>query len=271
MSDGDIRVRIDDDDAPTGRPARTEAAPSSSDEQELRRAHTERAHLHAQAFQGQLEAARARRAMADTEAAAAEAAYARAMEDGNYADAGGAQRRIARAEAEGLHMDEVAMNLEQRCNEAVRWASTDPVEAVAQGRTPKSAEWIRKHPSWVLSPQKSAQLQAAHESAIAENIPVDSSQYFSHIEGKIGLREGSATSRKRGETVEPGVRVINARSGEPLPPNAVRMSKREYDLATDGSLRWETGKNRGKPLGVKEFLRRKNLMAADPRWERLPD
>jgi hypothetical protein len=265
MSDGDIRVRIDDDDAPTDRP-RAEA-PSTNDEQELRRAHTERAHLHAQAFQGQFEAARARRATADVEAAAAEAAYARAMENGDYADAGAAQRRIARAEAEGLHLDEVAMNLEQRCNEAVRWASTDPVEAVAQGRTPKSAEWIRNNPSWVLSPQKSAQLQAAHESAMKESIPVDSDQYFSHIESK--LHGGSATSRRSGETVEPGVRVVKAKSGEPLPPNAVRMSQREYDLATDGSLTWETGKNRGKPLGVKEFLRRKNLMARDPAWQKL--
>ena len=56
---------------------------------------------------------------------------------------------------------------------------------------------------------------------------------------------------KRGEKPEPGT-------------CHVKMTKREYELATDGSLTWETGPNRGQPLGVAEYLRRKGITDTAP-------
>jgi hypothetical protein len=48
------------------------------------------------------------------------------------------------------------------------------------------------------------------------------------------------------------------------------MSKREYELATE-DLTWIYCPNRGKPIGLKEYLRRRKITDNAPEWRRLED
>jgi hypothetical protein len=257
----EIKIRIDDDDGGSSSAARQPAKPATANEHnseaERRRVYAERAHLERQMLQARYQAVTAQCAEAEAEAQTAELESRTAYENGDTAGMAAAQRKIARAEARALRADEAKAALENA--HAYRSSTlSDPVEAYAQGRTHRSADWIRRHPDYITDARKNAKLQSAHHDALAEGLSLDSDDYFAHIEKTIGLRDGSPAQR------------ASRASGDPLPPNAVRMSKREYELATDGTLTWERGPNRGKPLGVREYLRRRQITDNAPEWQRLP-
>jgi hypothetical protein len=52
--------------------------------------------------------------------------------------------------------------------------------------------------------------------------------------------------------------------------DAVKLSRREYDLATDGTIVWESGPKKGQAIGAAEYIRRRRQIDNDPRWFRLP-
>jgi hypothetical protein len=90
------------------------------------------------------------------------------------------QRRMARAETRALKLDEDKAMLEAQAQHYAR--PSDPVEAYAAGRTEPTANWVRAHREWVIDPQKSQKLTAAHHDAVAEGHEPDSDGYFSHVE-----------------------------------------------------------------------------------------
>ena len=127
------------------------------------------------------------------------------MASGDYGAAAKAQRSMAQSEAQLLQLKNGKAALEERL--ATRTTEgrvddtrqptqptaspTDPVEALATRLTPKSAEWLRAHPTAAGQVNK---LTAAHQSAVElEGIAVESPEYFKYIEQKLGLGEKAPT------------------------------------------------------------------------------
>jgi hypothetical protein len=206
--------------------------------------------------------------------------YQSANENADYSGASDAHAKLARIEARRARLAETKNELELKHAEMSALASADPVESFARTRTPMTADWIRRHPEWVLNPQKNARLQAAHYGAAAEGIEPDTGRYFSFIEKSLGLDGGRSSARRapaeqsqsrpsNATVYEDGSTVLKVKPGDPVPPNSVRLSRREVEIATDGTLVFETGPNRGKPIGLAEYVRRRRLMESDPKWQRM--
>lgn len=220
---------------------------------------------------------------AESEASAAEAAYAKAMEEGNFADAGKAQRRMARAEAQIERLNEAKADIEARRAqdraqdkggrkeapiEAPQRAPTqdDPVEAYIAGRTEPTANWLRAHKDFITDPRKNAKLTAAHWNAVGEGLSPDTPEYFEHVETFVGLKQAPKkdTRRKPGAPVAP---VTASSGGTNGGGHEVRLSKMEATAATDGTLVWNYDDpspqkkfKKGDPIGIVEFARRKKAM-----------
>jgi len=143
-------------------------------------------------------------------AAAAERAYSDAFSAGDAAAAAKAQRSMAQAEAQLLQLRNGKAALEERAQTRTTEGRVadkqpeigkveppqDPVEALASRLTPKSADWLRAHPSFATQVNK---LAAAHQYATEiKGIPVESPEYFAFIEGELigGKKEAPRTQQK---------------------------------------------------------------------------
>lgn len=222
-------------------------------------------------------------AAAEAEANSAEQAYAAAMEAGNFADAAKAQRRMARAEAETVRLNEGKDDLEARkvapakgeTRTEQRRAPDDPVEAYIQGRSEPTAKWLREHRDWVTDEKKNRKLTAAHWQAVDDNgLKVDTPEYFEFVETQIGLKQpaktngatNGATIRTRRASV-PVAPVQNSGGGTNGGGTEVVLTRGEAAAATDGTHIWNyddpSGQKRfkkGEPIGIQEMARRKLKM-----------
>lgn len=83
-----------------------------------------------------------------------------------------------------LAMEEEAKNPRRQ---ATTEAAGDPVESLARTLTPKSADWVRKHPSFVTDPRLNRKMIRAHQDAIDDGCAPDSTEYFAYVEGRLGV------------------------------------------------------------------------------------
>lgn len=224
-------------------------------------------------------------AAAKAEADAAEREFHQAFESGDAAKTAAAQRKIARAEAKLVRLDEAKEDIEARTKatpepavrkvepEAPRTQNADPLEAYLAGRTEPTQRWLRDHKEWVTDPRKNAKLTSAHYSAVGDGLEPDTAAYFEHVETAIGLKtngtgngaakpNGSASVRR--SAPPPAAPVGASAGGTNGGGNEVRLSRSEAAAATDGTHVWNysdpSGQNRfkkGEPIGVQEFARRK--------------
>lgn len=270
-----IRVKIDDDeDSGHAAPARADksAADPARAEQD-RRINAERAHWQAQAIEAHRGTLEAQQAAALTEAQAGEIEYRSAFEIGDAAGAAAAQRKVARAEAKALRIDEARANIDAQRAAPVG----DRFERFLAQHTAPTASWMREHREWVEDPQKSARLQSAHFDAMAEGLKPDTADYFNHVEAKIGLRDGGRANghRNGARATADGVTVRMLQPGDDIPPGAVKMSRGAYEAATQ-TLTWGYNDPGGRfkkddPIGVREYLRRQGIMKATPGWYDKPE
>jgi hypothetical protein len=130
-------------------------------------------------------------------AVAAERDYADAMAAGDYSAAAKAQRMMAQAESHLLQLNNGKQKLEEQLQaptegrvsapELPRFEpqiAPDPVEMYAERLTPKSADWLRRHPQVV---DKIPRLTRAHQDALEDGIEAESSDYFAYIEQRLGI------------------------------------------------------------------------------------
>lgn len=73
---------------------------------------------------------------------------------------------------------------------------TDPVDYVASQLPPRSAEWVRAHPEFVRDPKKWMKLQGADQLARANDLKVDSPEYFEFVEQTLGLTGGRQVEQR---------------------------------------------------------------------------
>lgn len=224
-------------------------------------------------------------AAVEADAEAAERAYAVAFEAGDAAAVARANRAMQRAEVQRGELIQARDSLkqaatrqtpqqrEQQREAPVRKVAADPVEAVAASMTPKSAAWLRAHPECVTDPKMNARMLAAHNLALADDIPVESQEYFDRIEA--GIKPVKAQQQQKQQEKAPngdGRRPSsaaasggNAGGGLNGGATTVKLTAREAASATDGTLVWNyddpTGQKRfqkGDPIGLAEMARRKH-------------
>jgi hypothetical protein len=214
-------------------------------------------------------------AAAEAESKSAKQAMVTAHEAGDFVAVADAQERIADARARVQRLQEAKADLEdstkRKPDEQVRRqpqrdeGTVDPVETFARGMSQRSAAWIRSHPECITDPKLNARMLAAHNLAIADDVKVDSDEYFRRIDDGIKV-SGGKPAAPAGDGRRPSSAAAPA-SGSSGGLNGggqeVRLTKREALAATDGTLVWGTdspdGKfKKGDNLGLAEMARRKH-------------
>ena len=189
-----------------------------------------------------------------SELQAAEAAYKEAREYGDVDAETKAQRRLAAAEARRTLLENQAQQISR-----VPITSGDQFEDHVSRFTDRTAQWMRDHRDWVEDPRRNSKLVGAHNFAIAEGLTPDSDEYFSFVEKTIGMKSGgngssrSNSMRSGSSDINPGDFNTHVRDGG----KSVYLTENERKISTDGTLVWNYGPNKGKPLGTAEFARRK--------------
>jgi hypothetical protein len=219
-------------------------------------------------------------AAAEAEAAQAEAAYAAAFEAGDAMAVARAQRVMATAVSRKERLSEALEDLKEEVKakpaqrqdpaQRPRQAQQDPVEAFASNMTPKSAAWIRAHPEAITDKKKNARMLAAHNDAVADDVEIESPEYFRRVEAAINKGAAKPAAGVDGD----GRRPSSAAAGGGNPGGGgslngggteVRLTKGEARSATDGTLVWnwddtspEKKFKKGDPIGLAEMARRKH-------------
>ena len=141
--------------------------------------------------------------------------------------------------------------LENQIKNPIADQVNDPVEALASQLTPRSADWVRRHPQCVTDQRLYQKMIAAHNLAVADGYVPDSDDYFDFIEDTMKLNQRSEPRREIQKTVDeddesplssaatatktrtppPAAPVSRtASSGQPR-NNVVRLTREEREMA----------------------------------------
>lgn len=168
--------------------------------------------------------------------------YREAMASGDYDQAAEIQQSMSTNAAKLLQLEQGKQALESQPKPQLpRQQASDPVEALASQLSTKSADWIRKNPQFVTNPRLYQKMIAAHQLAMADEIPADTPEYFEAIESTLGLRRQEA--RQSDDASEAAAKVTQRRSSPPAAPvtrsgtgtsnrpNTVRLTSAEREMA----------------------------------------
>lgn len=222
-------------------------------------------------------------AEAQREAQMAEQEYALAFEAGDGLRMARAQRAIARSETNIARLQEAAEDLKEVAKRAPtqqgrqpaqqqrQQPNVNPVERAAASMSPKSAAWVRAHPECITDPKLNARMLAAHNLAMAEDVELESEEYFRRIEEGVKVKKAEPRPEPKpagGDGRRPSSGAASGGStggGLNGGTTTVKLTKGEAASATDGTLVWNyddpSGQNRfkkGDPIGLAEMARRKH-------------
>jgi hypothetical protein len=115
-----------------------------------------------------------------------------AMAVGDYDAAADIQEAMTVNAAKLMQLEQGRQSLEQQpAPQQPRYQAPDPVEALAQQLSPRSAAWIRAHPEYARDPRLNQRMLAAHNLVTSYGVPEDSDEYFAEIEDKLQVRPQS--------------------------------------------------------------------------------
>lgn len=152
------------------------------------------------------------------------------------------QQQISANAARMLQLEQGKTALEARPKQEVPKV-TDPVEALASQLTPRSADWVRKHPEFARDARLNSKMIAAHNLAVADGIAADSDDYFAAIEDTLKLTKRDPVVEQHDEPTEVAAKVVQRRSspaaapvsrsgnGDGSRPNVVRLTSQEVEMA----------------------------------------
>ena len=121
-------------------------------------------------------------------------AYANAMASGDFDKAAQLQEALAvnAQQLSELKRGKKAMkaDMEKEPQKAEIERSSEPmIDQLARQVSPRSASWIRENRDALDNDRMIRRMFRAHEDAVDEGIAADSEEYFSFIEGRLGLSQ----------------------------------------------------------------------------------
>lgn len=180
--------------------------------------------------------------------------YRDAMSAGDYDTAAEIQAEMSSNAAKLLQLEQGKQALENAPrSEAPRPYTADPVEALASQLSPRSADWVRRHPEYATDPRLYNKMLAAHNLAVADGIDPDTEDYFSSIEDTLRIRsrndyeDASAAAAKplQRRSAPPAAPVSRSGTGTGTRPNRVTLTAEEREMASMmGMTPEEYGRNK---------------------------
>lgn len=204
--------------------------------------------------------------------------YRTAQDAGDYDKAAEAQERIATEAARKVAMerDKVAIEARKPPQREVQQQErqpADPFEAALSRFTPTAQAWLREHPDVLTDPEQSAKATWVDIAARKAGHKPDTPEYFRYAEEQLGYTNGQQAEQKPAtQTRRPMPSAPPSRDNDssPIPQSTkVFLSEAELKAATDGTLIYNIGPNKGKPLGVKESARRKAILQSEGKYKNI--
>ena len=167
-------------------------------------------------------------------------AHTYALQSGDFARATEIQSEMSANSAKLLQLENGRQAMESAPRQPEpQMPPLDPVEDFASRLSPRSADWVRKHPEFVRDPRLNAKMIAAHNLAVADGIPTDTDDYFAAIEDTLKVAPKAA----QGDTDDAyAAKVVQRRDAAPAAApanrgnqsrsaNVVRLSAAQREMA----------------------------------------
>jgi len=182
--------------------------------------------------------------------------YREAMSMGDYDSAADIQAEMSANAAKLLQLEQGKQALETQPRQpAPQPYVDDPVEALASQLSPRSADWVRRNPQFATDPRLYQKMIAAHNLAMADEIPADSDDYFDAIEDTLRIRRqdnsrdydamADAAKPTQRRSAPPAAPVSRSGGGGGSKPNRVTLTAAEREMASMmGMTPEEYGRNK---------------------------
>jgi hypothetical protein len=182
--------------------------------------------------------------------------YREAMSMGDYDSAADIQAEMSANAAKLLQLEQGKQALETQPRQpAPQPYVADPVEALASQLSPRSADWVRRNPQFATDPRLYQKMIAAHNLAMADEIPADSDDYFDAIEDTLRIRRqdnsrdydamADAAKPTQRRSAPPAAPVSRSGGGGGSKPNRVTLTAAEREMASMmGMTPEEYGRNK---------------------------
>ena len=169
--------------------------------------------------------------------------YREAMAMQDFDSAADIQAEMSANAARLLQLEQGKQALENQPRQpAPKPYQADPVEALASQLSPRSAEWVRRNPQYATDPRLYQKMIAAHNLAIADDIPADSDDYFDAIEDTLRMRRqdnsrdydamADAAKPTQRRSAPPAAPVSRSGGGGGSKPDRVTLSAAEREMAS---------------------------------------
>jgi hypothetical protein len=165
------------------------------------------------------------------------------MSLGDFDTAADIQAEMSANAARLLQLEQGKQALENQPRQpAPKPYQADPVEALASQLSPRSADWVRRNPQYATDPRLYQKMIAAHNLAIADDIPADSDDYFDAIEDTLRMRRqdnsrnydamADAAKPTQRRSAPPAAPVSRSGGGGGSKPDRVTLSAAEREMAS---------------------------------------
>lgn len=281
------------DNAAAEKTAREQAqAQANAERQRADTAIAERDHVRTIAVESDLSAVESAMDAAKAESESASNEWEQAQSTGDFAKSKEAQKKVARAEARMVRLEEAKGDIIERRKappterrETAPQQPANEFERTISAASPRTQAWLRSHPEYVTDRTKNLKANAAHSNALAEGLAPDTDAYFDYCERQLGLKEDpkpngngvnseAKPAQVRGKTMvsAPVTRETISLSGN-LTATQVQLSPGEQRVATDGTITWnyddpKVGAKKGEPIGMREYARRKLELTKQGAYDR---
>lgn len=170
--------------------------------------------------------------------------YSEAMSVGDYSKAAEIQETMGTNAAKLMELERGRAHMERApkvvAPELPR--HSDPVEELASQLSPRSADWVRRHPQCVTDPRMYQKMVAAHNLAVADGYQPDSDDYFCVIEDTLRINRRQAAEYDEDPTS--GAAKVTQRRAPPAAPvsrngngtgsrNSAHLTREEKETARD--------------------------------------
>ncbi len=164
-------------------------------------------------------------------------AHTYALQSGDFARATEIQSEMSANAAKLLQLENGKQAMENAPRQPEpQLPPADPVEDFANRLSPRSADWVRRHPEFVRDPRLNAKMIAAHNLAVADGIPTDTDDYFAAIEETLKVAPKNDTDDQyaakvvRRRDAAPAAAPAN-RGNQSASSNVVRLSAAQREMA----------------------------------------